>query len=76
MNKLTKHDKLFIKLFFFIFNILCVGVVIGYSTHLRVEIYFFTLLGCFGWLLLVMPLFFNHWGNWFIELYKIQHKKG
>lgn len=76
MNLLTKKNKLFIKITLFLLNILCIGFVIGFATRFDETLFILSIIGVLGWLLLVMPLFFNHWGNWFIDLKKQdKHKK-
>jgi hypothetical protein len=58
---MNKYDKAFVKVTFFLMNLMVIGLVLGLSTQLGFEIYILTMIGAIGWVMFSMPIFFSNW---------------
>lgn len=74
-SMLSKNDKIFLKVIFFLLNLMMIGMVIGISTRFGSVIYTLTMIGTIGWVMFSTPTIFNGWGKAICEYQKLMHKR-
>jgi len=74
-SMLSKNDKIFLKVIFFLLNLMMIGMVIGISTRYDFVIYLLTIMGVIGWVMFSTPTIFYGWGNAICEYQKLIHKR-